>query len=99
MSLVGHGSCARADVGSAFKRIPIKPEDREFSHIAFRYNDQVLVARHLALMFGSIARLHHQERVGVLFSRRARSNMAVMHHVMRATSSRQLRGGYSFYRF
>ena len=54
----------KADIDSAFRRIPIRPQDREYSYIAFRYNGNVVVAKHLALMFGSVASVHHWERVG-----------------------------------
>ena len=54
----------KADIDSAFRRIPIKPEHRDFAWICFKYNDHVVAARHLALMFGSVASVHHWERVG-----------------------------------
>jgi len=54
----------KADIDSAFRRIPIKPAHRSFAWICFKYNDQVVAARHLALMFGSVASVHHWERVG-----------------------------------
>jgi len=40
------------------------PAHREFSHVVFKVNDNVVVARHLAMMFGSVASVHHWERVG-----------------------------------
>ena len=54
----------KADIDSAFRRIPIRPQDREHSHIVFLYNGYAVVAKHLALMFGSVASVHHWERVG-----------------------------------
>jgi hypothetical protein len=54
----------KADIDSAFRRIPIKPEHRAFAWICFKYNGHAVAARHLALMFGSVASVHHWERVG-----------------------------------
>ena len=54
----------KADIDSAFRRIPIKPEHRSFAWICFKFNEQVVAARHLALMFGSVASVHHWERIG-----------------------------------
>ena len=56
----------KADLDSAFRRIPIRPKDREFSHVVFKYNENVIVAKHLATMFGSVASVHHWERVGIM---------------------------------
>jgi len=56
----------KADIDSAFRRIPIKPEHRAFAWICFKFNDQVVAAQHLALMFGSVASVHHWERMGAL---------------------------------
>ena len=57
-----------ADIDAAFRRIPIKPEHRSFAWVCFKFNDQVVAARHLALMFGSVASVHHWERIGTLRS-------------------------------
>ena len=54
----------QADIDSAFRRIPVKPMDREYSNIAFICNGNVIIAQHLAMMFGSVASVHHWERVG-----------------------------------
>ena len=40
------------------------PAHREFSHVVFRVNDNVVVVRHLAMMFGNLGSVHHWERVG-----------------------------------
>ena len=54
----------QADIDSAFRRIPIKPEHRPYSNIVFKCNHHTIIARHLSLMFGSVASVHHWERVG-----------------------------------
>ena len=54
----------QADIDSAFRRIPIRPEHRAYSNIVFKCNDHTIIARHLSLMFGSVASVHHWERVG-----------------------------------
>ena len=54
----------QADIDSAFRRIPVKPMDREYSSIAFKCNGNVVIAQHLAMMFGSVASVHPWERVG-----------------------------------
>ena len=59
----------KADIASAFRLIPIRPQDREFSHVAFLYNGNVVVAKHLSMMFGSVASVHHWERVGMFLFR------------------------------
>ena len=61
-------SCiVQADIDSAFRRIPIKPEHRPYSNIVFKCNHHTIIARHLSLMFGSVASVHHWERVGNTF--------------------------------
>lgn len=71
MLCVSHRSSAQADIDSAFRRMTIRREGREFSHIASRLKDQALVTKHLALMFGSTASVHRWERIGVLGMRLA----------------------------
>ena len=54
----------KADVDSAFRRIPVMPDHREFGHIAFKYKDKVMVAEHASMPFGSIGSVHHWECIG-----------------------------------
>ena len=54
----------KADIDSAFRRIPIRPDHRMYANVAFKHNDQTFVAQHLSIMFGSSASVHHWERVG-----------------------------------
>ena len=57
-------SVTQADIDSAFRRIPIRPDHRMYANVVFKCNDQTLVAQHLSVMFGSVASVHHWERVG-----------------------------------
>ena len=45
----------QAHIDIVFRRLPVRPADREFSHIVFRHNDVVPAVKHLAMKFGSIA--------------------------------------------
>ena len=54
----------KADIDSAFRRVPLRPDHREFAHIVFRCRDVVIIVKHLALPFGSVASVHHWEREG-----------------------------------
>ena len=54
----------KADIDAAFRRIPIRPDHRSFSNVVFRYRNKVLVAEHASMPFGSVASVHHWERVG-----------------------------------
>ena len=57
----------KSDVASAFRRIPIKPEHRQFANIMFVTSAGVLTAQHLTMMFGSIASVHGWNRAACLF--------------------------------
>ena len=62
----------KADVASAYRRIPIKPEHREFAGIVFKHDAEVITARHIGLPFGAVASVHNWERVGGLLEAIAR---------------------------
>lgn len=62
----------KADIDSAFRRIPILPEHRKLAFIAFRHDTDEIVAKHLCMPFGSVASVHHWERVGDLIKAVAR---------------------------
>jgi len=57
-------SLLQADIDSAFRRIPIRPEDRQYSNVAFKRNGRTVIAQHLAMMFGSVSSVHQWEREG-----------------------------------
>ena len=54
----------KADIDSAFRRVPIMPEHRRFAYVAFLVERRIVIAGHAAMPFGSIASVHHWDRVG-----------------------------------
>ena len=62
----------KADIDSAFRRIPVLPAHRQFACVAFRHRDNVVTAQHLGMPFGSVASVHHWERIGELITAIAR---------------------------
>ena len=62
----------KADIDSAFRRIPVLPEHRQYAHVAFRHDGNVITAQHLGLPFGAVASVHHWERCGELIKAIAR---------------------------
>ena len=63
MSLVCPG-LFKVDVNAAYRRIPIRPEDRWVAGVAYRFQGQVLAAMHYAMPFGAIASVHEWEGLG-----------------------------------
>ena len=64
---LGHDLCLwKADIDSAYRRIPVDPSDREFAWVAFLRNGTPVAAQHVGLPFGSVASVHHWDRVGVV---------------------------------
>ena len=62
----------KADVDSAFRRVPASPLHSALLYIVFLFQGVAHVARHCAMPFGAIASVHAWERVGALISRIAR---------------------------
>ena len=62
----------KADIDSAYRRIPIAPEHRHLAWVAFVFDGQALVAQHAALPFGSVASVHHWDELGELIKAIAR---------------------------
>ena len=54
----------KADIDAAFRRLPVRPEHREFAHIAFMAKGKLWTAEHFAMPFGSKASVHAWERIG-----------------------------------
>ena len=54
----------KADVDSAYRRIPVAPGHRQYAWSAFPLGAETMVAQHLCLPFGAIASVHHWNRVG-----------------------------------
>jgi hypothetical protein len=62
----------KADIDSAYRRIPVAPEHRWAAWIAFIVGGVPMAAGHLALMFGGIGSVHGWDRVGALLRHIAR---------------------------
>ena len=62
----------KADVDSAFRRIPIKAAHRHLMWVVVRENGEDWVARHNAACFGATASVHAWNRIGALFGHIAR---------------------------
>ena len=54
----------KADIDSAFRRIPIMPSQRSFAWVALRTDSGLVVAQHLSIPFGSSASGYHWDRIG-----------------------------------
>ena len=62
----------KADIDSAYRRVPILPEHRRFARIMFSVEGQVMVSTHITMMFGSVASVHAWHRVASLLRSVAR---------------------------
>ena len=60
-------SLYKADIDSAFRRIPIAPEQRDFALVAFKAQGSIHVMRHKAMPFGAIASVVNWDRIGFTF--------------------------------
>ena len=55
----------KADIDSAFRRIPIMPKHRNLAWVAYRNTQgKTQVAGHLAMPFGAVSSVHAWERIG-----------------------------------
>ena len=80
-----NGDCPslfKADVDSAFRRIPVKPEERWMCGIAFMVDGEVWWAQHLACPFGAVGSVHGWERVGAAAAHVARLALMLPVHVL-----------------
>ena len=55
----------KADIDSAFRRIPVMPSRHEFAYIVFKTQSGCKIAKHLGLPFGAVSSVHHWERIGM----------------------------------
>lgn len=62
----------KADIDSAFRRIPIAPEHRPFAMVAFIEKGETLIMQHNAMPFGAISSVFHWDRIGSLICTIAR---------------------------
>ena len=55
----------KADIDSAFRRLPIKPAHRNFAWVAWRVDEiRMAIAQHFSMPFGAIASVHFWDRIG-----------------------------------
>ena len=43
----------KADIDAAYRRVPLRPCERDLAWVAWRHGDTVLIAQHTALPFGA----------------------------------------------
>ena len=67
----------KADVDSAYRRIPVAPSHRQYAWTVFKAEGETMVAQHLCLPFGAVASVHHWNRAGDLFKTIARKLLHV----------------------
>ncbi len=73
----------KADIDSAFRRIPIQADQRNLGWVTFRTQGKVIACQHLTMMFGAASSVHCWDRVGAFISTVARKvlHMPVMRQV------------------
>jgi len=60
----------KADIDSAFRRLPVKAEHRDLTWVAWRVDEKLMaIARHYGMPFGAIASVHYWDRIGQSFTR------------------------------
>ena len=65
-------SMFKADVASAFRRIPIRPDHTWAAGIMYKYRGQVMFCKHFSAPFGASSSVYNWERVGRFFCTLAR---------------------------
>ena len=65
-------SLFKADVDSAYRRVPIQPGERWCVHAVYAHGPDVFVAGHLALPFGALGSVFGWDRVGACLAHLAR---------------------------
>ena len=73
----GVPSLWKADIDSAFRRIPLDPSHRWAAAVAFKHAGQAWVSHHYSAPFGATSSVHAWERVGHLLCRIARRLLAL----------------------
>ena len=56
----------KADIDSAFRRIPLLPAHRAFAIVAFMHSGSMVLLQHMAAPMGAISSVHHWERIGIV---------------------------------
>ena len=62
----------KADIDSAYRRVPILPRDRDLAYVVYMFEGVPQVSGHLACPFGSISSVHNWDRIGSLLRAIAR---------------------------
>ena len=62
----------KADVDSAFRRVPILSRHRVVAWVTYRLRGRVMAAQHVTLPFGGLACVHGWERAGAFLAAAAR---------------------------
>ena len=62
----------KADVDSAFRRIPISVDHRQYARIVLQVDAKLLTSQHLTMMFGSVGSVSAWHRIGCLLRALAR---------------------------
>lgn len=62
----------KADIDSAYRRVPVAPSHRQFAWVAWREGGRTYLGQHLALPFGASASVYHWDRIGELIAAIAR---------------------------
>jgi hypothetical protein len=66
------GELWKADIDSAFRRVPIQPDHRWLAWVAYLVGGDVHVSGHYAMPFGAVGSVHAWERQGALLKHLAR---------------------------
>ena len=67
----------KADVDSAYRRIPIAPEHRWAAYSTYVHDGNTWVTGHLAMMFGALAAVFGWDRVGAALAHLARKLLRI----------------------
>jgi hypothetical protein len=62
----------KADVKSAYRRMPVRPSDRRFLGVLLRVGEDIWMSKHLAAPFGAVGSVYEWDRLGHFFCHLAR---------------------------
>ena len=55
----------KADIDSAFRRLPVKAAHRDLTWVAWRVDEtHMATAKHFGMPFGAVASVHYWDRIG-----------------------------------
>jgi hypothetical protein len=70
----------KADVNSAFRRVPLKPSHSWAAGVAFMHGGRTWISFHYACPFGAVSSTHNWERVGDLICSIAKNILGLPMH-------------------